>query len=92
MWATNTPSAPSGTFCDGLTTWMRQQMSDEHAGGTMMWSTPAAMLNTCRRWAAHAGTNSRPTAAQCADMVDWMTGHVNDWNGWMMGGAHMMGR
>jgi hypothetical protein len=69
--------------------WMLAQLDERKTTGMMMWATPAAIRNTCRRWVDEAG-NPRELV-RCSRMFDWMRGHVGHWNSWMMRGGSMMG-
>ena len=87
MWAAT--AQPPSTWCSDMRGWMRSQLAHRSVQGTMMWATPAAMRDSCRRWLLETGHAT--DATRCDDMVAWMTGHSTDWSGWMMHRAGMMG-
>ena len=87
MWASNaqTPS----TWCADMRRWMHDQLTEGKATGPTMWSAPTAMRDACRRWLHD--TNNTSDLPLCDQMVQWMTNHAGNWNGWMMHGGGMMG-
>jgi hypothetical protein len=63
--------------------------------GSMMWSNPEQMRDTCQQWMSTTGSAGTNGSTWCGDMVDWMRKNMGDWDswdhGWMMNGRSMMG-
>jgi hypothetical protein len=83
----------SADWCQDMTGWMGQQMTNGSMMGSMMWSNPDRMLSTCQAWMTANPASGRP-ADWCESMMGgmWphMSGNWDDWdeqmNGPMMGG------
>lgn len=90
---TGSGSTPA-TWCQGMTSWMNEQMSNGSMMGSRMWGDPEQMLATCRSWMDANPSGDRPSD-WCDGMVRGMWPHMNgDWEGWndwmngpMMGGS-----
>lgn len=84
---TRSGSTP-GTWCQDMTSWMSQQMSNGSMMGSMMWSDPDQMLATCRSWMTGNPSGDRPSD-WCDNMMRGMWPHMNgdwdDWDDWMNG-------
>ena len=73
-------------WCTDMFAWM----SDQSAGsmmGSMMWQGAEQMGTTCREWVAQDRADLGASGQQrCADMIEWMNGHMSSRDGrWMMG-------
>ncbi len=83
----------SAGWCQEMTGWMDQQMTNGSMMGSRMWSDPDRMLSTCRAWLQANPSSDRP-ADWCDNMMTGMWPHMNgDWGNWneqmngpMMGG------
>jgi hypothetical protein len=73
-------------WCADMFTWMNDQ-SDGSMTGSMMWQGPEQMGTACRKWvnddrSPETGSSGKQ---RCADMVEWMSGHMSSSGGsWMM--------
>jgi len=93
-WMNGAGSSPtSANWCQDMTGWMNQQMTNGSMMGPMMWGDPEQMLSTCRAWMSANPSNDRP-ADWCENMMRGTQPHMNgDWDHWddrmngpMMGG------
>ena len=80
-------------WCQGMTSWMSQQMANGSMMGSMMWGDPDRMRSTCRAWSDANPSGDRPVE-WCESMLRGMWPHMDgDWEHWdewmngpMMGG------
>ena len=89
-WLDDDPSTTTlATWCDDMTGWMNQQMTNGSVHHQMMWTNPDQMLATCRAW-----TNTNSAVDHPSDWCDnaiagmWQHmgngwDHRNDWDRWM---------
>lgn len=72
----------SAGWCQDMTGWMGQQMTNGSMMGSMMWSDPDQMLSTCQAWIAADPASGHP-AEWCENMMRGMWPHMNgDWGNW----------
>jgi hypothetical protein len=75
--------------------WITNRVASGQMMGSMMWSNPQQMRETCEQWMSTNASNATNVSAWCGEMVAWRTQNRGDWNqwnrGWMMNGS-MMGR
>jgi hypothetical protein len=77
QWAAGAQTPSS--WCVSMSGWMRDQLADGAVTGPMMWESPSAMRDACRRWLVETGRSA--DVGRCEDMVAWMSGHAGDGNG-----------
>jgi hypothetical protein len=66
-----TGSAPPAGWCDDMVGWMSDRMSSGQMMGSMMWSHPRQMRDTCQQRMSTTGSAATPGSTWCVDMVDW---------------------